>query len=106
MKQVTHIMLALFVFVLVSKGWRGVDTQPIIDETLQAMPTIKGIYFYDRPYLEADSYYSIADTITFYDKRLFFSDYVKLIEYEACHRNSFRQSRVLNHKVCPHPTTK
>ena len=94
------LILVVFTFVLVSKGWHGYDVQPIIDKIKLEAPSIKGIYFYDRPGI-CEAYYSVADTITFYDKWLDTDRQLELVDHELCHRTQYLRSHVLNHVECP-----
>jgi len=92
-------LIAIFTIVLVGKGWTDYkfETDSLVAYIEREAPSIKAIYFYDRSSLQTDAYYSIAGTITFYDKWYTLSDQLKFAKHEVCHHKIYRATGNLQH---------
>ena len=94
------IIILILTFILIDKGW--MQYSDVANQTIKYIqeqsPDIKGIYFYDRPDLNVKALYSVAGTITFYDKWYDLSSQLSFAKHEICHHKSYRLKGNLRHK--------
>lgn len=80
------LVLGVFVFLMVSQGWSNEQVNRLLIETDVLLEDgLRGVYFYDRPTIPIDGYYTIGRTITLYDPLLTHEQNLFVMKHEIGH---------------------